>query len=448
MANTVYPISIEQTNDAITPQSGLLLFSELFSATGLKERCRQELPKGKSNRSYAPEKIVEQILLMLIGGGNHLSDIKKLDADSVLQHIMHNSSIADDTTLGRTIRRWGQQGAAKTILSMIIGIAQQGIMLSKQNTFTFDPDATEIIAEKKTAQRTYTGNKGYMPLIGFIREIPFCINAEFRPGNTSPAAGNLEFLQQAKKNMPAGTSINHYGGDAACYQGSIIDECHKTGEEITFTITAKQDKAVQQVIEGAKQRGIWYEHTDKAGKKTGRQYTLSIHKMNTNQHCFTLLIEREERKGQQELWDNDGYWYHIVATNYSNEQETEEQQGKTISTLHRKRSGSENHNKELKSGIGMEHLPCQEEKANEIYFLLGILAYNLVLLFKLIAGKVATLKKTVKTLRWEIITLAGKLVHHAGKTILKLAGTSQDTYAFFCRMRERIYALGEQLGYV
>ena len=47
----------------------------------------------------------------------------------------------------------------------------------------------EIIGEKEDALLTYKGNKGYMPVAGFLYETPVCLYDEFRGGNVAPAFG-------------------------------------------------------------------------------------------------------------------------------------------------------------------------------------------------------------------------------------------------------------------
>lgn len=441
MTSTVYPIELEKTTEKITPNAGLLMMSELMDAMGILESIQSKFKQPGSNRGYKPEEIVKQVILMLIGGGNRLSDIRILEEDKAIQEICGIKKVANEDTLGETFRRWDRQGGAKILKELAISVAQKGLTLVKQKEFTLDPDATEIQAGKKSAARSYKGNKGYMPLIGFLREVPFCINAYFRAGNESPAADNLELFQEAKKNMPKGKKITNYGSDAAGYQGAIIDECYKKKEKVTFTITANQDRAIKTVIKEAAKKGTWFDALDKKGEKTGRQYCLTVHKMNKNQHAFGILIEREEKQGQQELWDSDGYWYHVIAHNFSYEEGEEKETGKKIIARHRKRSGSENHNKELKSGIGMEYMPCGTHGANTIFFWLGVLAYNLTILLKILGTTGTTknfLKKTIKTLRWELFGIAGKVVKHARKTIVKLAGIAKKRLQFIKTIRKRI----------
>ena len=45
---------------------------------------------------------------------------------------------------------------------------------SDTTVYTLDVDATEIVASKQTAEVTYNGNKGYMPMLGFLAENQLC----------------------------------------------------------------------------------------------------------------------------------------------------------------------------------------------------------------------------------------------------------------------------------
>ncbi len=58
-------------------------------------------------------------------------------------------------------------------------------------------------------------------------------------------------------------------------------------------------------------------------------------------------------------------------------------------------------------------------KANSFYFVIGTLAYNLFLLFKQILDENLQ-KHTVKTIRYKLYNIAGKVINHARQTILKV----------------------------
>ena len=81
---------------------------------------------------------------------------------------------------------------------------------------------------------------------------------------------------------------------------------------------------------------------------------------------------------------------------------------------------SENRIKELKRGFGMERLPCGTFAANAVFFRIGGLAYNLFVWFKLLAVPPTWSRCQVRTVRWRLYQMAGKVVRHAGAVILKV----------------------------
>jgi hypothetical protein len=68
----------------------------------------------------------------------------------------------------------------------------------------------------------------------------------------------------------------------------------------------------------------------------------------------------------------------------------------------------------------MERLPCGTFAANAVFFRIGVLAYNLFVLFKLLALPRAWSRCQVRTVRWRLYQMAGKVVRHAGAVILKV----------------------------
>ncbi|MDL1956858.1 MAG: transposase [Candidatus Desulfofervidus auxilii] len=112
--------------------------------------------------------------------------------------------------------------------------------------YTLDIDATAILAEKKEAEMTYKGFRGYMPMVGHLAENGLVIYAEFRQGNVSPSAKNLEFIKHCERQMPRGKRIGYLRADAASYQAEIFNYCEQKG--IKFAIGAHIDRAVKEAI--------------------------------------------------------------------------------------------------------------------------------------------------------------------------------------------------------
>jgi len=83
---------------------------------------------------------------------------------------------------------------------------------------------------------------------------------------------------------------------------------------------------------------------------------------------------------------------------------------------------------------------CVPLFANAVFFRLGVIAYNLFLGFKRLSCPQAWWHHTIATLRWKLIQIAGRIVHHAGQAILKLALDAEKLRLFRC-IRQRCFDL-------
>jgi len=275
--------------------------------------------------------------------------------------------------------------------------------------YTLDADATEIIGEKADALFTYNGNKGYMPMLGFLYETPVCLLDEFREGNVAPAFGQKEFYMGCKNRMPLGKRIRCYRGDSASYQAELFNQLEQDG--VRYGITADQDKAVKSSV-ALIPNGDWEEPV----RGCGYELAETVHCMNETKKAFRLVIKRELRR-QGELFEKEGkYFYHVVATNWL----AEEKNTREVLEWHNQRGQAENFNKELKIGFGMERMPCGQTYANAVFFRIGVLAHNLFIGFKHLACPESWVKQTIATFRWKMVQVAGRIIRHAGEVVLKL----------------------------
>ena len=173
----------------------------------------------------------------------------------------------------------------------------------------------QVEGEKAEARFTYKGDKGYMPMLGFLFEPAICLLDEFRDGNESPAAGHTAFYRQCKERMPKGKRIARYRADSASYQAELINELEDDSDKVFWTITADQDAAVQAIIRNMPE-AEWKEPRPGCGYELAE----AVHTMNKTKKSFRLVIKRELRK-QKDLFDIvvEKYHHYAVATNWPKE---------------------------------------------------------------------------------------------------------------------------------
>lgn len=199
-------------------------------------------------------------------------------------------------------------------------------------------------------------------------------------------------------------------------------------EGTTFTIAVSKDEAVKEAIKGLKE---WRPYRLEDGTVTDREITETVHTMNGTKKAFRLVVQRW-RNPQADLFDASEYHYHAIATDL-------ECSAEEAVWEYNRRGQAENIIKELKIGVGMESLPSGDFGANAFWFALGVLVYNTFILQKELTLPEEYRAKTIGTLRWSLIGIAGKVVRHARRLWLVLA-TTMENLEINNHMRKRCMA--------
>jgi len=407
MAQTVLPFKLGITNETLTAHAGLALFGEFCRAHHLSDLVDGELPAPGSGAGYHPSQFALPLVLLLHGGGRTLEDLRELRRDAGLREMLQLTEMPSADATGDWLRRMGTSGGLRGLAAVNRTLVARAMGAAEGTDYTLDIDATQIVAEKEEASRTYKGERGYMPIVGHLAENDLVVGEEFRAGNDSPGARNLEFIEYCAVQMPAGRRIVRLRADSAAYQAGIFNWCAEN--RVSFAIGADLDVAVRAAIRGILTED-WRKFRDGWIAETG-------HTMNATQQDFRLIVIR--RPVQREMFAAEGETerYTVIA---SNREETAEQ---TVAWYNQRGEHCENRIKDLKVGFQLEHLPCGQQAANAVYFRLGVVAYNLFVLFKLQVLPPAWRRSQIQTVRWRLYQIAGKVVDHAGAVYLKIRRT-------------------------
>ncbi|MCH8881977.1 MAG: IS1380 family transposase [SAR324 cluster bacterium] len=405
VTQTVLPFKLGMTEDTITAQAGLVLFGEFLHALKLPGWLDEALPGPRSGAGYDPSQFVLPLVLMLQGGGRTLEDLRQVGLDEGLREVLGLEEVPSADALGDWLRRLGAGPGLAGLAAVHRKVLARALERERTRGFTLDIDATQIVAEKKSAKYTYKGELGYMPMVGTLAEVGLVVGEAFREGNESPHAGNLEFIRQCAAQMPSGKHIAHVRSDSAAYQAEIFNECESKGR--TFAIAAPLDVAVLATIAAIPEEA-WRPY------RNGR-IAETVHTMDETHKAFRLVVVR--RPVQRDLFgaEDPRERYKAIASNRIESAE------ETLAWYGQRGECSENRIKELKIGFGMERMPCGGFDANAVFFRIGVLAYNLFAMFKRMVLPIGWRKHQVQTLRWRLYQTAGKIVRHAGALILKVA---------------------------
>jgi len=125
------------------------------------------------------------------------------------------------------------------------------------------------------------------------------------------------------------------------------------------------------------------------------------------------------RRKQGELFaDGSGVKHFAVASNLW------DWDAKKLLQWHREKAGSiEAAHDVIKNELAGGVMPCGRFGANAAWFRLAVLTYNVLTALKRLALPAELLTARPKRLRFLIINTPGKLIHHARRTLLRLASS-------------------------
>jgi len=303
-----------------------------------------------------------------------------------------------------------------------------------------DMDATVIESHKSIAMPTYKEFLGFTPMTGHING-GYMIHSQFRPGNMVPADNNLTFLKRCEDQLPKGRRFTYVRADSASYQHTLFNYCNT--HKITYLIGAHLDAPILQNIE---QITAWETLDSYDGKyhHVKEEVGEFLHTMQHTDHAFRIVVVRhqvtpilpmmETFLDEKELLAYASERYSVIATNAEDEDLTAPE----VVRLYRQRGEtSENRIKALKGGFNLNYLPTSDFMANALYFQIGALAYNLFILFRQTL-QTSWQKHTVQTIRYKLYNIAGKVITHARKTVLKV---NQEFVEILNTIRQRCYEI-------
>ena len=412
---TILNFKIESTSEKLTPRTGVAIFGEYLKGMDFKNIVNTEIESSKHHKAYNPFEYIYPLILMQQSGGRVIDDIKEIRMDEALKTILKIDVIPTADAIIKYLHKMGTTGE-EAIRKINKKYLKRFLKSIKNEELILDIDATFIEAHKNTAKWSYKKAPGYMPMVGHING-GYVIDVDFRDGNIAPADKNLEFIKQCIMQLPIGKKFDRVRIDSAGYQAKIFNYCDE--QDIKFTISAPLDKSIQTVINEVND-----DDWKQLGKSKIERVAQVVHTMGNTKNSFRLIIVKKDITPmlptlEDTLTDEQKEQYYqemhyCIATN-DNDLSVEE-----IIKLHRQRGEtSENKIKELKNGFNMSYLPTSNFEANSFYFAIGTLSYNLFLLFKQILDS-RLRKHTVKTIRYKLYNIAGKVVYHARQWILKV----------------------------
>ena len=282
-------------------------------------------------------------------------------------------------------------------------------------TLTIDLDSTICetygLAKEGARHHGYTGQRGYHPLLAVAAGTGDVLMARLREGRANTARGAAHFLRETVGRVRYAGARGQLTmrADSGFYAHSVVSVCRKM--DVRFSITLRQHKSLHNVIEAIPEDAwtpipYWMD-----GAADVAETTYIPFQSEPDAAPVRLIVRRVKPTPGSQLALFATYSYHGFITDRDGEM-------LELEADHRRHAEIENAIRDLKYGVGLNHMPSGRFAANGAWLAVQVMAHNLARWTARIGlGEQIV---TTKTLRRRVFALAGRLTRSARRLTLHL----------------------------
>ena len=402
-------------DDRLVADAGLLLPATLAAHLGLRELVNEQLDLGSApGRANAGDKLLT-LIMSALAGGDSIDDANALRAGGTGRVLGYAVKAA--STVGTFLRsfRWGHVRQLDAVSRQLLARAWAAGAGPGDGPLTIDVDSTICetygLQKEGALQHGYSGVRGYHPLLAVAAGTGDVLMARLRGGKANTVRGAAHFLAETigRVREAGARGALTVRADSGFYAQAVVAVCRRMGAR--FSITVRLQAKLHGLIEAIPDADwtpipYWMEGGADVAETTyipfaDRQDAVPVR----------LIVRRVRPTPGSQLALFATYHYHAFIT---------DRDGATLELEadHRRHAEIENTIRDLKYGLGLNHLPSGKFAANGAWLAIQVMAHNLARWTARIG--LGERIVTTKTLRRRLFSLTGRLTRSARRVTLHL----------------------------
>jgi Transposase DDE domain group 1 len=404
-------LSVAFSDSHAVAGAGLLLAATLAEKLGLRELYDQAVDLGEApGRANVGVKALT-LIYSALAGGDSIDDARVLGAGRTASVL--GQELRAPSTLGAFLRsfRFGHALQLDVVSRQALARAWQAGAGPGPGPLTIDLDSTicETYGLKKAggSRFTYTHVRGYHPLLAVLPKTGEVVHTQLRGGPAHTAQGAARFIAQTVARLRGAGAKGELTlrTDAGFFSEKVIGTCRK--KQVRFSIGVPLHRSLAARI-AALPEAAWQPigYPLPGAAVTEIPYTA----FGSKGLPVRLIVRRIPPSPGSQLALFATYAYHGFVTD-------REGDALELEADHRRHAEIENVIRDLKYGVGLNHLPSGRFGANAAWLALQVMAHNLGRWLGQLAG---TPRLTTKTVRQRFFSLPGRLTRSARRESLAL----------------------------
>ncbi len=235
-------MELRETQRAVTPFGGLVVFLEFLRHVGYREAVSKYLLfRLTSPNAIDPAETFTAFLLTVVAGARRFAHTSLLRADVALHAVLGISRFPVDDTIRNLFKRFGQ-GQCQRLFSGLWSWQLERLP-GCLTGYSLDLDSTvfERYGRQQGALRGPNPRKherpSHHPLVAVLAEVHFLLHGWLRSGNCGTARGVVEFLKEAVALLPEKHALRVVRADAGFFDQQLLGFLEQRG--LSYIIVAR-----------------------------------------------------------------------------------------------------------------------------------------------------------------------------------------------------------------
>ena len=356
----------------LVANAGLILPATLAHHLGLGELVDRHVDLGETpGRANAGDKMLT-LVASALAGGDCIDDADALRAggtDRVLGCVIKAPS-----TLGTFLRsfRWGHVRQLDLVSREVMVRAWAAGAGPGDGPLSIDLDSTICetygLYKEDARQHGYTGQRGYHPLLAVAAITGDVLMCRLRQGRANTARGAAHFRRETvgRVRYAGATGQLTVRADSGFYAHAIVAACRKM--DVRFSITVRQHQSLRNLIEAIPEADwtpipYWME-----GAADVAETRYVPFESMPDAALVRLIVRRVKPTPGSQLALFANYSYHAFITDRAG-------QTLDLEADHRRHAEIENAIRDLKYGVGLNHLPSGRFPAKATWLAVQVMAH-------------------------------------------------------------------------
>lgn len=357
-------------------------------------------PRKDKKRGYGPEVIIGQLIYALCSGGGCLSDSEALNDDPLARELFGVGKFADQSQVGQWLREQSEESVAalrQLLHEFVAWVWQQAdprrLLHGGQREVFFDDTQLELSGKHfEGAARNYNGDVALSWQTLWMGPLL----ADSHVGSPKDVSDQLLPMLERNRSLWKGSKAHFYadsGSSAGVYLNAIA------AEGWHYTVSYNKWTGPLERTAQALPAMVW--------KENGETHHAFLRHQPEGRNAPQLFAVSRWREG---LFDRYGF----IACDENHTDVV------LVGERHHLKGEKEQLFSEVLNGLDLHRPPCSALRANQIYYLIGALAYDLMVAIKLLDLNDDCQGWRIKTLMKKLVMLPGRLSQRSRQWVARV----------------------------